>query len=142
MPAPIDFNLSNLAGGFQVAYEDYLRRELTFTGNSNGIFYLTSGGVGAFTSTGNDDASLSGAFARNPNLRLFVGVNYYDLSAPFYATEFTLAHLNVSPEVRAHNITVSHYEAGQMTYVDNKALVKLQGDLASFVNEATSPARK
>ena len=29
-----------------------------------------------------------------------------------------------------------------MTYVDNKALVKLQGDLASFVNEATSPAHK
>ena len=78
--------------------------------------------------------SLSGAFARNPNLRLFVGVNYFDLSAPFYATEYTLAHLNVSPEVRAHNITVSHYEAGQMAYVDNKALAKLQGDLARFLN--------
>ncbi len=32
---------------------------------------------------------------------------------PFYAAEYTLAHLNVSPEVRAHNITVSHLEAGQ-----------------------------
>jgi len=138
----IDFNLSNLAGGFQTAYEAYLRNELTFNGNSNGIFYLSGGGVGTFTSTGNDDASLAGAFARNPNLRLFVGVNYFDLNAPFYATEFTLAHLNVSPEVRAHNITVSHFEAGQMTYVDNQALVKLQGELARFVNDATSPARK
>jgi carboxypeptidase C (cathepsin A) len=138
----IDFNLSNLAGGFQTAYETYLRHELTFTGNSNGIFYLSSGGIGAFTSTGNDDASLSGAFVRNANLRLFVGVNYYDLSAPFYATEFTLAHLNVSPEVRAHNITVSHYEAGQMTYVDNKALAKLHSDLARFVTDTTSPSHK
>jgi carboxypeptidase C (cathepsin A) len=138
----IDFNLSNLAGGFQTAYETYLRRELTFNGNSNGVFYLSSGGIGTFTSTGNDDASLSGAFARNPNLRLFVGVSYYDLNAPFYATEFTLAHLNVSPEVRAHNITVSHFEAGQMAYVDNKALAKLHGDLVRFVNEATAPARK
>ena len=134
--AAIDFNLSNLAGGFEAAYEAYLRRELTFNGNSNGIFYLSSGGIGAFTSTGSDDASLAAAFARNPNLRLFVGVNYFDLNAPFYAAEFTLAHLNVSPEVRAHNITVSHFEAGQMTYVDNKALVKLQGDLARFVTEA------
>jgi carboxypeptidase C (cathepsin A) len=141
-PAAIDFNLSNLAGGFQTAYETYLRRELTFAGNSNGIFYLSSGGIGTFTSTGNDDASLSGAFARDPNLRLFVGVNYYDLNAPFYATEFTLAHLNVSPEVRAHNITVSHFDAGQMTYVDNKALVKLHADLVRFVNDATAPARK
>ena len=140
--APIDFNQYNLSGGLQVAYDTYLRRELNFSGGSSGIFYLSSGGVGAFTSTGSDDASLSAAFARNPNLRLFVGVNYFDLSAPFYATEFTMAHLNVSPEVRAHNITVSHYEAGQRAYVDNKALAKLQGDLARFVNEAISPARK
>ena len=138
----IDFNLSNLAGGFVTAYETYLRRELTFGGNSNGVFYLSSGGIGTFTSTGNDDASLSGAFARDPSLRLFVGVNYYDLNAPFYATEFTLAHLNVSPEVRAHNITVSHFDAGQMTYVDNKALVKLHADLVRFVNDATATARK
>jgi carboxypeptidase C (cathepsin A) len=133
---PIDFNLSQLAGGFQVAYEDYIRHELTFTSNSNGIFYLLNGGVGTFTSTGNEDASLSGAFAREPNLRLFVGIDYYDLNAPFYATEYTLAHLNVSPEVRAHNITVSHFEAGEMTYVDNKALGKLHGDLVSFLSQA------
>jgi len=135
-PAPIDFNLTILAGGFETAYEAYLHRELTFS-SGNGIFYLSNGGVGAFTSTGSDDASLAGAFAREPNLRLFVAMNYYDLSAPFYAAEFTLAHLNVSPEVRAHNITVSHFEAGQMTYVDNKSLGKLQGDLAGFINQAT-----
>ena len=88
VPNPIDFNLSNLTGGFQTAYEDYLHRELTFSGPGSAIYYLNSGGVGAFTSTGNDDASLSGAFARNPNLHLFVGVNYYDLGSPFYATEY------------------------------------------------------
>ena len=71
-----------------------------------------------------------------------MGVNYFDLNAPFYATEFTVAHLNVSPEVRAHNITVSHFEAGLMTYVDNKALAKLQGDLARFITETTSPAHQ
>ena len=133
-PAAIDFAQYNLAGGFQAAYEDYLRRELTFGGNNNGIFYLSGGGVGAFTSTGSDDASLAAAFARNPNLRLFVGVNYFNLNAPFYAAEFTLAHLNVSPDVRAHNITVSHYEAGQMTYIDNQALAKLHGDLVRFLS--------
>jgi len=139
---PIDYNLYNRAGGFQAAYEAYLRSELAFNGNSNGIFYLSRGGTGAFASTGNDDASLAAAFARNPNLRLFVAVNYFDLNAPFYASEYTLAHLNVSPEVRAHNITVSHFEAGQMTYADSKALGKLHTDLARFVNEAISPARK
>jgi carboxypeptidase C (cathepsin A) len=141
-PAAIDFNLSYLTAGFQVAYEGYLTGELGFHSNSSEVFYLSGGGVGTFTSTGSDDTSLSAAFSRNPNLRLFVGMNYFDLHAPFYAAEFTLAHLNVSPEVRAHNITVSHFEAGQMTYLDNKALAKLQADLARFVNEATAPARK
>ena len=140
-PVVIDFNLSSLAGGFQAAYEGYLKRELSFGGNNTGIYYLTGGGIGTFTSAGNDDASLAGAFARNPNLRLYVAMNYYDLGAPFYATEFTLAHLNVSPEVRAHNITISHFESGQMPYVDNHALAKLQSDLAGFVKQATSSER-
>ncbi|HEV2447298.1 MAG TPA: hypothetical protein VGS58_15300, partial [Candidatus Sulfopaludibacter sp.] len=142
---PIDFNFSRLAGGFLTAYESYLQRELSFGGGEpasranagDGVFYLMSGGVQGFAATGNDDASLANAFARNPRLRLFVAVNYYDLGAPFYATEYTVAHLNVSPEVRAHHITVSHYEAGQMTYADDKGLAQLQRDLSSFLTEAT-----
>jgi carboxypeptidase C (cathepsin A) len=140
-PAAIDFNLSNLSAGFGSAYESYLRRELTFPGNGNGVFYLSGGGVSGFSATATDDVSLTAAFARNPNLRLFVGVNYYDLNTPFYAAEFTIAHLNVSPEVRARRISVSHFEAGQMPYLDNKALAKLQGDLARFVGEAAAPSR-
>jgi carboxypeptidase C (cathepsin A) len=141
-PNPIDFNLSSRAASFLPAYEGYLRHDLAFKGAENGIYYLLTGGVGPFISSGSDDASLANAFARNPNLRLFVAVNYYDLNAPFYATEFTLAHLNVSPEVRARNITVAHFEAGQMPYTDNKALVRLQKDLSSFIGQAAPPARK
>ena len=132
-PAAIDFNSTALANTFLTAYENYLRGELGFTANANGIFYLMSGGVGAFTSTGSDDASLADLFARNPDLRLFVGINYFDLAAPFYAAEYTLAHLSVSPEVRARNIRISHYDAGQKPYVDTKVLAKLQRDLANFL---------
>ncbi|HEX3876357.1 MAG TPA: hypothetical protein VHW24_05190 [Bryobacteraceae bacterium] len=140
--SPIDFNISALQGGFQTAYEDYLRHELNFTGSENAIYYLNGGGIGAFTSTGNDDQSLAGAFAREPRLHVFVGVNFYDLNAPFYATEFSLAHLNVSPEVRAHNITVSHYETGEMPYVDSKSAGKLKNDLSSWIAQTDAPAQK
>ena len=139
--APLDFNLTSRGGGFATAYEAYLHGELKFNSGS-GIFYLSNGGVGPFTLTGSDDVSLSAAFARNPRLRLFVGVNYYDLTVPFYAEEFTLAHLNVSPEVRAHNITVGHFDAGQMPYTDDKALAKLQAALAGFVSQATAQGSK
>jgi carboxypeptidase C (cathepsin A) len=132
---PIDFRLSRIAPQFQTAYDGYLRKELAYTGNQDAVYYLTGGGVSGFTSTGNDDTSLANAFARNPNLRLFVGMNYFDLASPFAAAEFTIAHLSVAPEVRAKNITVSHLEAGQMPYMDSKALPKLHRDLAAFLEQ-------
>ncbi len=134
-PPAVDFNLNMISGDFLTAYESYLQRELTFNA-ADEIYYLSTGGVNGFTSTGNDDATLQTAFTRNPNLRLFVAVNYFDLNAPFYATEFTLAHLTVSPEVRAHNIVIKNYEAGQMTYMDPKESIKLQRDLAAFLGES------
>jgi carboxypeptidase C (cathepsin A) len=138
-PQPaVDFNMSAISGPFAAGYETYLRRDLSFALAKESIFYLSSGGIGTFTATPSEDTSLNGAFARNPNLHLFVGINYFDLGMPFYAAEYTLAHLDVSPEVRARNITVSHQEAGQMAYLDNKALVKLERDLSGFVTRATS----
>jgi carboxypeptidase C (cathepsin A) len=137
----LDYAPSYLASGFQTAYEAYLKRELAFAGGP-GIYYLSSGGIGTFTSTGNDDSSLSTAFVRNPGLRVFVSLNYFDLNAPFYAQEFTLAHVGMSPEVRARNVTVGHYEAGQMAYIDPKAAPKLRADLAKFIQEAASAARR
>ncbi len=137
-PAPIDLNLSTRSGPFLSAYESYLRHELGFTGAKDEIYYLDHGGVGEFTGA-SDDQSLAQAFGRNPAMRLFVGLSYYDLAAPFYAQEFTLAHLSVSSDVRAHNITVAHYEAGEMTYLDDKELAKLHRDLANFLHQ---PARK
>ncbi len=134
--AQVDFNMSKISGPFATAYGEYLRKELTFAPRKDGIFYLTSGGVGAFTSTGNDDASLSAAFARDPSLHLFVGIDFFDLSAPFYEAEYTMAHLDVSPEVRAHNITISHQEAGSMAYMDSKSLAKLEHDLGGFISGA------
>ncbi len=130
----VDFAMSKISGTFATSYTEYLRKELTFTPRKDGIFYLSSGGVNGFTSTGNDDASLSAAFIRNPELKLFVGIDLFDLGSPFYATEYTLAHLDVSPEVRAHNITVTHQEAGAMAYLDGKALAKLSKELGSFVS--------
>jgi carboxypeptidase C (cathepsin A) len=136
-----DFNQIFLSPGFQEAYEAYLKRELGFAGGA-GVYYLNGGGVGTFASTGNDDASLATALVRNPRLRVFAGLNYFDLSAPFYAQEFTLAHLGLSPEARAGNLSVRHYEAGRMAYLDPKAASKLSADLAQFIRDAASGGRR
>ncbi len=136
-PAPQDFHVMAMSGPFAAAYQAYLRRELNFSGDKDAVFYLNSGGIGTFTSTGNDATSLTSAFAGNPNMHLFVSVSEFDLGSPFYATEYTLAHLNVSPDVRSHKLTVSHQAAGEMAYMDSKASAKLEHDLEGFVEEAT-----
>jgi len=140
-PVVFDFNQARLSAGFLTAYETYLRRELGFGGVEAGPFYLSGGGIRAFTVTGNDDANLSAAFLRNPNLRLFVGANYFYLNAPFFATEFTVTHLGVSPDVRARNITVRHFEAGQMAYVEAESSAQLCAELIEFIVTAVSAAR-
>ena len=135
---PVDFYMNSVTAPFAAAYENYLRHELNFTANKEGIYYLTTGGIGPFTATGTEEVSLTGAFARNPDLQLFVSINFFDLGLPFYAAEYTMAHLDVAPEIRAHNITVSHQEAGSMAYMDEKALGKLERDLAAFVTRAAA----
>lgn len=132
--AAVDFAMAKINGPFATSYTEYLKKELAFTPRRDGIFYLSSGGVTGFTPTGADDTSLSAAFLRNPDLKLFVGVDLFDLSTPFYATEYTLAHLDVSPQVRARNIVVSHQEAGAMAYLDAKALAKMSRELGAFVS--------
>ncbi len=140
--AAIDFRHFGIAGGFQSAYEAYLKRELTATGIPGSVLYLSGGGVGTYTATGNSETSLSAAFARNPRLRLFVAMNLFDLGVPFYAAEFTVAHMNVAPEIRTRNITIRQYEAGQMPYLDARARTALRDDLSRFLTETAAAARQ
>jgi carboxypeptidase C (cathepsin A) len=138
----VDYAQYNVGAGFLAAYETYLRRELNVTTTPGSVFYLSGGGVGSYASTGSDEASLAAAFVRNPRLRVFVGMSLFDLAVPFYAADFTVAHLNVAPEVHSRNIALGHYEAGQMPYMDSRARAKLRGDLAKFITETAAAARQ
>jgi len=140
-PVVFDFSQARLSAGFLPAYETYLRRELGLGGLEAGAFYLSGGGIGTFTVTGNDEASLAAAFLRNPTLRLFVGANGFDLNAPFYAAEYSVAHGGVSPDVRARQITVRFFEAGQMACAGTESLAKLCAELIEFIATAVSAAR-
>jgi carboxypeptidase C (cathepsin A) len=139
--APAEYRGTHASARFLAVYEAYLRREMGFVNTANAIYYLSSGGVANFASTGSDEANLASALSRNPGLRLFVAVAFFDLRAPFYANEFTLAHLNVAPEVRTRNITVGHYEAGRMAYTDERALPALSRDVARFITGAAARPR-
>ena len=75
----------------------------------------------------------------NPHLKVFVANGYYDLATPYFATEYTLNHLGLEPDLQA-NIKLAYYEAGHMMYIHIPALVQLKADLANFLASAVPPA--
>jgi carboxypeptidase C (cathepsin A) len=122
-----------------------VRDELKFGGDQR---YVMGGGVqwnwtregggrgwpGA-TYVGGD---LAQALSANPNLRVEVENGYDDLATPFFATEYTMDHLGLPANLRAH-ITLKYYEAGHMMYLLEPALAQLKANIAQFIG-ATSHA--
>ena len=48
----------------------------------------------------NTAQDLAGAMTYDPNLRVFSGNGYYDFATPFFATVYTLNHLNIPPQLQ------------------------------------------
>jgi len=121
-------------------FNQYVRSELGY--KSDLTYYILGGGIGPWDwGTGGRNGfpdvsgSLRDAFARNPDMKLFVGSGHYDLATPYFATDYTLAHLGLEPAERAR-VTTREYEAGHMMYIDEAELAKLKRDVSAFITEA------
>ena len=137
-----DPSMTAIMGPYTAALNHYVRTELEFQDDaeyeilSGEVFrnwdWMREGtrGVG-YVNVAED---LRGAMARDPNLKVFVANGYYDLATPFFATEYTMDHLHVEPELKA-NIDMQYYESGHMMYIHPESLVKLKEDLAGFIGK-------
>ncbi len=132
-----DASDANISNAFLPAFEDYLRNQLGY--KTDRLYYVLGGGIGPWSGTFDTVPSLEEAFAKNANMHLFVGMGYYDFATVYYAVEWTLAQMKVSPEVRGHNITTDYFDTGHMIYIDAKASAQLHQDLAKFI-AASVPA--
>ncbi|WP_246329871.1 S10 family peptidase [Geomonas limicola] len=113
----------------------YLREELGF--KSDLEYHTLGGGIGRWdweTKNGYADTSdnLRNAMAKNPYLKVFVGSGLFDLATPHFATDYTLAHLGLTPTLR-QNITTHRYQSGHMMYLEKDSLARLKRDVAEFV---------
>ncbi|MDF1810059.1 MAG: hypothetical protein P1U42_10225 [Phycisphaerales bacterium] len=68
---------------------------------------------------------------QQPEMKVFVANGYYDLATPYYATQYTIDHMFLRPEVRG-NIEMQYYEAGHMMYAKKEMLIKLKDDLDAY----------
>jgi carboxypeptidase C (cathepsin A) len=137
-----DPSLAAIRPPYTATFNQYVRGELGY--KTDLPYYILGGGIGPWewgsAAGGFPDVSgsLRAAFAKNPDMKLFVASGHYDLATPYFATRYTLDHLGLEPAER-ERITTREYEAGHMMYIDAAELAKLKGDVSAFITRALKP---
>src|SRR5438270_2191525 len=136
-----DFDASEAAirPPYTSTFNNYVRSELGY--KSDLEYYILGRGITSpwnwNTNNGYVDTSvaLRNALARDPYLKIFVAMGYYDMATPYFAVDYTLHHISLDP-LLLKNFSTAHYEAGHMMYIDEKELAKLRSDISHFIDEA------
>jgi carboxypeptidase C (cathepsin A) len=134
-----DPSLAAIRPPFTATFNNYVRSDLGF--KSDLEYYVLGGGVTDWdwgsAGEGFPDTSeaLRLAFVKNPYMKLFVANGYYDLATPFFATRYTLDHMNLTLQ-QHQKISLGYYEAGHMMYIKTDSLGRLKKDVSGFLNTA------
>ena len=134
---------SAIMGPYTSVFNNYVRTELGYKTDmpyqvfpSDENFFEKAwnwgSGIAGFPDTA---TALRQAIVKNPYLKVLVMEGFYDLATPFYAADYTIDHLNLSPQYRK-NISFATYEAGHMVYLPTDGLKKLKSDEAGFMDKS------
>ena len=141
-----DPSMTAIRPPYTALFNDYVRNTLKYETDEE--YHILGGGiknpwVWNIDRMGYADTSeaLRAAFAKNPYMKVFVASGYYDLATPYFATEYTLAHMGLDPSLR-DNIKTGEYEAGHMMYIHTASLTKLKQDIAAFLEFALHPEER
>ncbi len=133
-----DPSLSAITPPYTAMMTDYARNELGYETDlayETLSFAVNEGWEWDRGKYADTSEALRSALAKNPFLKVFVAMGYYDLATPHFAAQYTLAHMDIDPSLRG-NIHTADYEAGHMLYLDIKSLAKLKLDVHAFIKTA------
>jgi carboxypeptidase C (cathepsin A) len=133
---------ASIRNSFTSVLNDYMRGELNYFNDD--VYYILGGGIGPWRYQGGSypdvTPSLERAFAKNPAMHVYVASGFYDGATPYWAVEYTLAHLRIAPEAR-QNIVVDYFDAGHMMYIEAASMAKLRDGIRRFMQSSISPPR-
>jgi carboxypeptidase C (cathepsin A) len=133
-------------GPFTAAFNNYVRDELKFDetrkyevlnddANRQWDWKHRSGEKFGFPGSPNVEGDLVQALVANPHLHVQAENGLFDLATPFFATEYTMDHLNLPEKLRS-NVELEYYEAGHMMYLRDDSLTKLKQNISNFLDRS------
>jgi carboxypeptidase C (cathepsin A) len=132
-----DPSYAAIHGPYAAAVNHYIRTELKYV-NDN-LYRPIARETGPWDWGGgnryvNVAETLRKAMLKNNYLKVMIANGYYDLATPYFATKYTVSHMNLPPSL-AKNIVMKYYEAGHMMYIRKACLKKLRDDAAEFYRQ-------
>lgn len=136
--AGFDPSEASIRNSFTSVFNEYVRGELNY--KNDDTYYILGGGIGPWKYPNGQypdvTPSLERAFAKNPAMHLYVASGFYDGATPYWAVEYTLAHLRIPPAARG-NIMQEYFDAGHMMYIEASSMAKMRNGLRRFIDAAT-----
>lgn len=128
---------SNIRNSYTPVMNDYVRRALGW--KDERPYWILGGGIGPWRyeqgKYPNVVPSLEKAFVKNPDMKLYVALGYYDMATPYWAVQYTLDHMIVEPKVRA-GFQKGYFTAGHMMYIDEASIKQMRSELRKFIESA------
>ena len=128
-----DPSYAAIYGPYAAAINNYLRQDLEYANElpyhpiSEDVRPWNWGNQGYV----NVAETLRDAINKNNYLRVMIANGHYDLATPYFATLYTVNHMNL-PEALRKNIVMKYYEAGHMMYIHKESRKKLRDDAYEF----------
>lgn len=136
-----------ITGAFTAAFNNYVRQALKF--GKGKTYLLMNGrvkwdwkrkhpptGSSGFPGSPSVMGDLAQALIANPHLQVQVENGFFDLATPFFATEYTMDHLGLPPNLEDH-IHMEYYQAGHMMYLRDASLARLKTNIDAFIDNAS-----
>ncbi len=142
-------------GALTASFDAYLRDDLHYRSDrpylqsSNAVFKAWNwtyrsplnalgSGVGNLKSR-NVAPALARAMTNDPGMQVLFNNGYYDMATPFFATDYTIAHLGLAPGALAR-IHEAYYPVGHMLYVNPSVEPALARTIDAFIAAAAPRA--
>lgn len=134
----LDPSEATIRNSFTPVLNAYVRRELRY--RNDDVYYILGGGIGRWRypqTQGYSDVSpaLERAFTRNPYMKLYVALGYYDMATPYFAMEYTMAQMRLAPGIR-RNVVMDYFASGHMMYIEESSMAKMRAGMRRFIDMA------